>query len=72
MGHTRGADVDGGPVTDPLDAWYRAALIETMRVCPEWHQTKDERADAQARVDALAAHSQPGDSVPETVDGSAA
>lgn len=31
------------------DVW----LAEMWRPCPEWHQTKDEKADAKARNEAL-------------------
>ena len=25
-------------MTEPLEEWYRAAIAETMRPCPQWHE----------------------------------
>lgn len=49
------------------DLW----LSECWKPCPEWHQTKDEEADARARNATLNADSQPVEIGPENVDRAA-
>lgn len=38
---------------DPLDAWYRAAIAETMRTCPEYRPEVNP-ADPAEQAEALA------------------
>jgi hypothetical protein len=53
-------------VTEEQRALRDAFLAEMWKPVPEWHQTKDERADAQARAALLA----PVTSVPEVREAS--
>jgi len=59
-------------VTDPLTAWHRAALAETMKCCPEWSPSVADRVAEMARVDAIAACAERVDNAPGYVDGEVA